>query len=60
DCEKQHQLSAHHFDPVPHVYFRFNVERGMQDIQLNQWERLGDVAANTRQYLLSHPIQNQL
>ncbi|KAJ7888011.1 hypothetical protein B0H13DRAFT_2277448 [Mycena leptocephala] len=60
DCEKQHQLSAHHFDPVPHVYFRFNVEQGMQDIQLNQWERLGDVAANTRQYLLSHPIQNQL
>ncbi|KAJ7795738.1 acyl transferase/acyl hydrolase/lysophospholipase [Mycena leptocephala] len=53
-------LSAHHFDPVPHVYFRFNVERGMQDIQLNQWERLGDVAANTRQYLLSHPTQNQL
>ncbi|KAJ7857870.1 acyl transferase/acyl hydrolase/lysophospholipase [Mycena leptocephala] len=60
DCEKQHQLSAHHFDPVPHVYFRFNVEQGMQDIQLNQWERLGDVAANTRQYLLSHPTQNQL
>ncbi|KAJ7830374.1 FabD lysophospholipase-like protein [Mycena leptocephala] len=60
DCEKQHQLSAHHFDPVPHVYFRFNVERGMQDIQLNQWERLGDVAANTRQYLLSHPTRNQL
>ncbi|KAJ7841443.1 acyl transferase/acyl hydrolase/lysophospholipase [Mycena leptocephala] len=60
DCEKQHQLSAHYFDPVPHVYFRFNVERGMQDIQLNQWERLGDVAANTRQYLLSHPIRNQL
>ncbi|KAJ7822753.1 hypothetical protein B0H13DRAFT_2291381 [Mycena leptocephala] len=47
-------------DGVPHVYFRFNVERGMQDIQLNQWERLGDVAANTRQYLLSHPTQNQL
>ncbi|KAJ7824117.1 acyl transferase/acyl hydrolase/lysophospholipase [Mycena leptocephala] len=60
DCEKQHQLSAHHFDPVSHVYFRFNVERGMQDIQLKQWERLGDVAANTRQYLLSHPTQNQL
>ncbi|KAJ7824351.1 hypothetical protein B0H13DRAFT_2290987 [Mycena leptocephala] len=60
DCEKEHQRFAHHFDPVSHVYFRFNVERGMQDIQLNQWERLGDVAANTRQYLLSHPTQNQL
>ncbi|KAJ6533869.1 hypothetical protein DFH09DRAFT_1284320 [Mycena vulgaris] len=60
DCEKEHQSFAHHFDSVPHVYFRFNVERGMQDIQLNQWEKLGDVAANTRQYILSHPAGSQL
>ncbi|KAJ6487319.1 hypothetical protein DFH09DRAFT_1054217 [Mycena vulgaris] len=60
DCEKEHQFFAHHFDLVPHVYFRFNVERGMQDIQLNQWEKLGDVAANTRQYILSHPAGSQL
>ncbi|KAJ7770415.1 acyl transferase/acyl hydrolase/lysophospholipase [Mycena metata] len=49
DCEKEHQSFAHYFNSVPHVYFRFNVERGMQDIQLNRWEKLGDVAANTRQ-----------
>ncbi|KAJ6499503.1 hypothetical protein DFH09DRAFT_1289964 [Mycena vulgaris] len=60
DCEKEHQFFAHHFDSVSHVYFRFNVERGMQDIQLNQWEKLGDVAANTRQYILSHPAGSQL
>ncbi|KAJ7770434.1 acyl transferase/acyl hydrolase/lysophospholipase [Mycena metata] len=60
DCEKEHQSFAHYFDSVPHVYFRFNVERGMQDIQLNQWEKLGDVAANTRQYILSHPVESQL
>ncbi|KAJ7924282.1 FabD/lysophospholipase-like protein [Mycena leptocephala] len=60
DCEKQHQLFAHYFEPVPHVYFRLNVEQGMQDIWLNHWERLSDVAAHTSQYLLSHPVQNQL
>ncbi|KAJ7478855.1 acyl transferase/acyl hydrolase/lysophospholipase [Mycena galericulata] len=60
DCEKEHQFFAHHFDSVPHVYFRFNIERGMQDIQLNQWEKLGDVVGNTRQYILSHPAGSQL
>ncbi|KAJ7770426.1 FabD/lysophospholipase-like protein, partial [Mycena metata] len=60
DCEKEHQSFARYFNLVPDVYFRFNVERGMQDIQLNQWEKLGDVAANTRQYTLSHPVESQL
>jgi hypothetical protein len=32
----------------------------MQDIQLNQWEKLGDVAANTRQYIQSQPVLKQL
>ncbi|KAJ7487349.1 FabD lysophospholipase-like protein [Mycena galericulata] len=60
DCEKEHQRFAHHFDSVPQVYFRFNVEQGMQDIRLNQWERLGDVAALTEQYTLLHSVGQQL
>jgi hypothetical protein len=60
DCEKEHQSLAHRFDGVEKVYFRFNVEQGMQDIQLNQWEKLGDVAANTRQYIQSQPVVTQL
>ncbi|KAJ7819764.1 hypothetical protein B0H14DRAFT_1352067 [Mycena olivaceomarginata] len=60
DCEKEHQYLAHRFDRVAKLYFRFNVERGMQDIQLNQWEKLGDVAANTRQYIQSQPVVKQL
>ncbi|KAJ7860874.1 P-loop containing nucleoside triphosphate hydrolase protein, partial [Mycena olivaceomarginata] len=60
DCEKEHQFFAHHFEGIANLYFRFNVEQGMQNIQLNQWERLGDVAANTRQYIQSQPVTNQL
>ncbi|KAJ7808446.1 acyl transferase/acyl hydrolase/lysophospholipase, partial [Mycena olivaceomarginata] len=48
DCEKEHQSLSHRFDG------------GMQDIQLNQWEKLGDVVANTRQYMQSQPVENQL
>ncbi|KAJ7808425.1 hypothetical protein B0H14DRAFT_3762178 [Mycena olivaceomarginata] len=60
DCEKEHQSLSHRFDGVDKLYFRFNVEQGMQDIQLNQWEKLGDVVANTRQYMQSQPVVNQL
>ncbi|KAJ7347979.1 FabD/lysophospholipase-like protein [Mycena albidolilacea] len=51
DCEKEHQSLAHRFDGVAKLYFRFN---------LIQWEKLGDVVANTRQYLQSQPVVNQL
>ncbi|KAF8176817.1 hypothetical protein K438DRAFT_1681728 [Mycena galopus ATCC 62051] len=60
DCEKEHQQFACDFDQVSNVYFRFNVEQGLQDIQLNQWEKLGDVAAHTRQYILSSPAKGHL
>ncbi|KAJ7812563.1 acyl transferase/acyl hydrolase/lysophospholipase [Mycena olivaceomarginata] len=60
DCEKEHQAFAHRFNGIANFYFRFNVEQGMQNIQLNQWERLGDVAANTRQYIQSQLVTNQL
>jgi hypothetical protein len=60
DYEKEHQSFANHFNGIENFYFRFNVEQGMQNIQLNQWERLGDVAANTRQYIQSQLVTNQL
>ncbi|KAJ7354058.1 FabD/lysophospholipase-like protein [Mycena albidolilacea] len=70
----EHQSLAHRFDGVAKIYFHFNVEPGMQDIQLNngcssrdliltqlnQWEKLGDIAANTRQYIQSQPVVTQL
>ncbi|KAJ7357900.1 hypothetical protein DFH08DRAFT_437176 [Mycena albidolilacea] len=60
DCEKEHQAIVHRFNGIANFYFRFNVEQGMQNIQLNQWERLGDVVANTRQYIQSQWVTNQL
>ncbi|KAJ7690005.1 acyl transferase/acyl hydrolase/lysophospholipase [Mycena olivaceomarginata] len=60
DCEKEHQSFANRFNGIANFYFRFNVEQGMQNIQLNQWERLGDVAANTRQYIQSQLVTNRL
>jgi predicted acylesterase/phospholipase RssA len=60
NCETQHQGTAHQFEQVPRVYFRFNVEQGMQNIQLNQWEALGAVKAHTDQYILGHAAKSHL
>ncbi|KAF8218037.1 hypothetical protein K438DRAFT_1796213 [Mycena galopus ATCC 62051] len=60
NCEKEHERAARYFGNTPDVYFRFNVEQGMQDIQLSQWERLGDVMTHTRQYTQSYIVKTQL
>jgi hypothetical protein len=60
DCEKTHQFFADHFAGTANLYFRFNVEQGMQNIPPNQWEKLSHVAANTRQYIQSQLVITQL
>jgi hypothetical protein len=39
------------FENVPGVYFRLNVEHGMQGITLEEWNKLGEVTTHTRKYL---------
>ncbi|KAJ7357943.1 hypothetical protein DFH08DRAFT_801816 [Mycena albidolilacea] len=60
DCEKTHQFFADHFAGTENLYFRFNVEQGLQNIPPNQWEKLSHVAANTRQYIQSQLVITQL
>ncbi|KAJ6614228.1 FabD/lysophospholipase-like protein [Mycena sp. CBHHK59/15] len=60
DCEKTHQEMARRFRDTPDVYFRFNVEQGLQGVKLNQWDRLGEVLTHTRKYMLLEPVNQQL
>jgi hypothetical protein len=39
------------FQGTPGVYFRFNVDQGMQTVGAGDWERLNEVAAHTTVYL---------
>ena len=50
DCEESAQVVARRFERTPGIYFRFNVEQGLQEIGLEQWERLDGVRAHTGQY----------
>ncbi|CCX32884.1 Similar to Calcium-independent phospholipase A2-gamma; acc. no. Q9NP80 [Pyronema omphalodes CBS 100304] len=42
------------------VYFRFNVNQGMQEIILEEWKKLSDVRAHTEQYLKQPRIAREL
>ena len=51
DCETSAQVAARRFERTPGIYFRFNVEQGLQEVGLEQWERLDEVRAHTGQYI---------
>jgi predicted acylesterase/phospholipase RssA len=60
DCEQKAQEVARRFQGLPDFYFRFNVEQGMQDIGLAQWERLGQVTTHTVQYMKMVEVDQNL
>lgn len=51
DCEATAQEIAKKIRDRPNVYFRFNVEQGIQKIAMNEHGRLDEVTAHTIQYL---------
>lgn len=54
DCERIAQDMAGRFEADPGVYFRFNVDQGLQNVGLGDWEKLNDVAAHTHAYMRLH------
>ena len=60
DCERSAQDVAQRFQGIPNVYFRFNVEQGMQRIGLAEWDRLREVATHTRQYTRMKEVDQKL
>jgi predicted acylesterase/phospholipase RssA len=51
DSERVAEEMAGRFRGLKNVYFRFNVNQGMQNIKLNDWEKLSDVSAHARAYM---------
>ncbi|KAG8740403.1 hypothetical protein FRC10_004354 [Ceratobasidium sp. 414] len=51
DSERMAQTMATRFRGFPGAYFRLNVDQGMQDVRLGDWDRLGEVKAHTRAYM---------
>ena len=56
DTERKHQLFLDtHPDQKPR-YYRFNVDRGMENILLDEHKRLGEITQFTNTYLDNNPV----
>ncbi|KAJ7118653.1 acyl transferase/acyl hydrolase/lysophospholipase [Mycena crocata] len=60
DCEEIAERMEKRFEDQPKVYFRFNVDRGLQTVELDDWDRMNEVAAHTRQYMAKHEADKRL
>jgi hypothetical protein len=60
DCETTAQAIAKRFRNMSNLYFRFNVEQGLQEVTLAQWDQLDKVTAHTRHYLKMQEVDKRI
>jgi predicted acylesterase/phospholipase RssA len=60
DCEHTAQDMEQRYKNTPDLYFRFNVEQGLQAIKSGQWEQLSGVATHTQQYMRQVVVDKSL
>jgi hypothetical protein len=64
DTEETAERVLRQFEAVegggPTVYFRLNVEHGMQDITLTDWEKLGEITTYTKAYLAGREVRRKV
>ncbi|CAE7052049.1 unnamed protein product, partial [Rhizoctonia solani] len=60
DSERAAEDMAGRFRDTSGVYFRFNVDQGMQDMKHGGWERLNEVMEHTKLYLRKNEINQRL
>lgn len=61
DCEKIHLAMKEHLakrQVNPENYYRLNVNVGVGEFGMNEWNRLSDISTNTRIYLAEHDVQS--
>ncbi|KAG9109510.1 hypothetical protein FRC07_008292 [Ceratobasidium sp. 392] len=60
DSERVAQEMALRFEGTSDLYFRFNVDQGMQDMRMSHWQRKSEVAARTRTYMQKPEVTGQM
>jgi hypothetical protein len=60
DCEKPAQEIDQRFQGTTNIYFRLNVEQGLQSIELAKLESLNEVIAHTEQYMRMVAVDKML
>jgi predicted acylesterase/phospholipase RssA len=60
DCERMAEETSRRFKSFTNFYFRFNVEHGLQNVTLSQWDRLGEVTTHTNQYMSKSEVDQKV
>ncbi|CUA77727.1 Nephrocystin-3 [Danio rerio] [Rhizoctonia solani] len=60
DSERVAEEMVARFGATSGVYFRFNVDQGMQDMKHGSWERLGEAMQHTKAYLQKSEVNQRL
>ncbi|KEP45593.1 kinesin light chain [Rhizoctonia solani 123E] len=60
DSERVAEEMAGRFQDTSGVYFRFNVDQGVQDMKDGSWERLGETMEHTKAYLQKNETNQRI
>lgn len=60
DCERVEKEVAQRFATTPGIYFRFNVEHGLERIPMESYDELGNIKAKTINYLQDDKIAHSV
>ncbi|EUC66924.1 calcium-independent phospholipase A2-gamma, partial [Rhizoctonia solani AG-3 Rhs1AP] len=60
DSERVAEEMVARFEGTSGVYFRFNLNQGLQNMNYGSWERLGEARAHTMAYLRKHETNQKL
>ncbi|KAJ7115726.1 acyl transferase/acyl hydrolase/lysophospholipase, partial [Mycena epipterygia] len=60
DCERTHEDHTRKFRSNPNIYFRFNVQQGLQGFEAQHWEKSSEVSAHTNAYLSMADTKSKL
>lgn len=60
DCEQASEKFERDHGTMENVYFRFNVQQGLQDVSLAEWEKLAEVKTHTTQYIQATAVGKQI
>lgn len=60
DTEAEARDMENRFQNCPGVYHRLNVNSGLEEISLEEWEKLGDVKQHTMTYLGDAAVSKEI
>jgi len=60
DTEVEVSAMEARFQNCPGLYYRLNVERGLEEVSLEEWEKLGDVKQHTMAYLNDNAVSRRI